>query len=142
MHSKIDYPTSNEALAADGNCTYRHYGQIVERIVRRDRMGISEIARRLNVSRRTLYNWFEIEKLNIDVICKIGFVIGYDFSKEFPEEFANKNNYVNGREFADNKGADQPKDAIYYWMDRYIQLLEKFNEILSHETKLKNENMV
>jgi hypothetical protein len=31
--------------------------------------------------------------------------------------------------------AEQPANAIYYWMDRYIKLLEKFNEVLSHEIK-------
>ena len=113
-----------------------HQGQIVERVIRCNRMGISEIARRLYVSRRTLYNWFETKDLGLDTICKIGFIIDHDFSKEFPEEFAKKSNLLSGELMSDlqNTG-DKPKDPIYYWMDRYIKLLEKFNELLSHEQK-------
>jgi transcriptional regulator with XRE-family HTH domain len=117
-------------------CNDLHYGQIVERIVRRDHMGISEIARKLNVSRRTLYNWFETKKLSLDVICQIGFVIDHDFSKEFPDAFARKINSVNADSgFERLVGKEQPRDATYYWMDKYIKLLEKFNEVLSHEGK-------
>jgi transcriptional regulator with XRE-family HTH domain len=145
MHSKNDYPDSSlidyENSAAETIVRVDlHYGQIVERIVRRDRMGISEIARKLDISRRTLYNWFETKKLNIDIICQIGFVIGHDFSKEFPEEFANKVNTVNTDRFAGALSTkEQPRDAIYYWMDRYIKLLEKFNDVLSSEGKYKGE---
>jgi hypothetical protein len=111
-----------------------HQGQIVERAVRCNRMGISEISRRLYVSRRTLYNWFETKDLGLDTICKIGFVIGHDFSEELPEEFAKKTNSLSGEVMAElqNTG-DKLKDPIYYWMDRYIKLLEKFNELLSHQ---------
>jgi hypothetical protein len=77
-----------------------------------------------------------MEKLSLDVICKIGFVIGHDFSNEFPEEFAKTNNDLTGDSLAETQNAsEQTPNAIYYWMDRYIKLLEKFNEVLSHEIK-------
>jgi len=141
MHNKIDYPligyvTNNNNSGGIYSSPDLNYGQILERVVRRDRMGISELARRLNVSRRTIYNWFEMEKLSLDVICKIGFVIGHDFSNEFPEEFAKTNNDLTGDSLAETQNAsEQTPNAIYYWMDRYIKLLEKFNEVLSHEIK-------
>ena len=141
MYSKMDYPINSyldndSCTFGTSECIDLHYGQIVERIVRRDHMGISEIARKLNVSRRTLYNWFETKKLNLDIICQIGFVIGHDFSKEFPEAFAKRINSVNAdRSFDALSIKDQPRDATYYWMDKYIKLLEKFNEVLSHDGK-------
>jgi transcriptional regulator with XRE-family HTH domain len=138
MHNKIDYPVIgyviNNRTAGASNSSNPNFGRIVERVVRRDRMGISELARRLKVSRRTIYNWFEMERLSIDIISKIGFVIGHDFSDEFPEEFANADNHMVGDSVAQIQ-AEQPNNAIYYWMDRYIKLLEKFNEVLSHEIK-------
>lgn len=138
MHNKIDYPVMgyviNNRAAGSSNSSNPNFGRIVERVVRRDRMGISELARRLKVSRRTIYNWFEMERLSIDIISKIGFVIGHDFSDEFPEEFANADNHLAGDAVAQIQ-TEQPNNAIYYWMDRYIKLLEKFNEVLSHEIK-------
>jgi len=138
MHNKIDYPVIgyviNNRTAGSSSGSNHNFGRIVERVVRRDRMGISELARRLKVSRRTIYNWFEMERLSIDIISKIGFVIGHDFSDEFPEEFANADNHMAADSVAQIQG-EQPNNAIYYWMDRYIKLLEKFNEVLSHEIK-------
>jgi transcriptional regulator with XRE-family HTH domain len=131
MHiSKIAYSVETTTQNID-----LHYGHIVERIVRRNQMGISEIARKLNVSRRTLYNWFEMKKLDLEVICKIGDVIGHDFSPEFPEEFTNRNMSISDEKYTDIQSAeDQANDAIYYWMDKYIKLLEKFNAVLSSDT--------
>lgn len=149
MLNHVDYSVNYSAPATmPGGSEFKnetpksdiHQGQIVERAVRCNRMGISEISRRLYVSRRTLYNWFETKDLGLDIICKIGFVIGHDFSKELPEEFAKKTNSFSGEVMADlqNPG-DKPKDPIYYWMDRYIKLLEKFNELLSQQQKDNGE---
>jgi transcriptional regulator with XRE-family HTH domain len=136
MYSKINYTVNNEnvigddsvvsSLSCDINC-----GQIVEKVVKLDRMSISEISRKLNVSRRTLYNWFETKNLSADIIEKIGLVIGHDFSEEFPDMFEENKNL---RESDFNNTNQQTKenisDPIYYWMDKYIKLLERFNEVL------------
>ena len=142
MQNKINYPIiAYNNFAGNGPDSPKvHMGEILEHVVRRDRMGISELARRLNVSRRTMYNWFEMDRLSIEIIRRIGLVIGHDFSAEFPEEFAKKSDYVDGESFTDMQNSlESPPTAVYYWMDKYIKLLEKFNSALSHETKLKGE---
>jgi hypothetical protein len=106
-------------------------GQVLERVVRRDRMGISELSRKLNVSRRTIYNWFDQKSLNPEIIWKVGTVIGHDFSVELPETFSK--NHLN--EAFDAHTEDYSKgdaNSVYFWMNKYIKLLEKYNEILSH----------
>ncbi|SDD20245.1 helix-turn-helix domain-containing protein [Pedobacter soli] len=108
-------------------------GQVLERVVRRDRMGISELSRKLNVSRRTIYNWFDQKSLNPEIIWKVGSVIGHDFSIELPETFAKTSNNI--REAFDAHTEDFAKgdaNSVYFWMNKYIKLLEKYNEILSH----------
>ena len=145
MQNQIDYPV----LSYNGNLARSslespkvHMGEVLERIVRRDRMGISELARRLNVSRRTMYNWFETERIGIEVIRRIGLIIGHDFSIEFPDEFAKRSDFADGESFVDASGAsDQSATVVYYWMDKYIKLLEKFNSVLSHEAKAKSDSL-
>ena len=144
MYSEIDYSINDckdTQLKNPGNPEV-NYGQILEHVVRRDRMGISEIARKLNVSRRTLYNWFEMKNLNFNIICRIGVIIGHDFSKEFPEEFEKRKIYSKDDHIIESDGNFMPRlqDPIYYWMDRYIKLLENFNSVLSNnKTKYTNE---
>lgn len=111
-------------------------GQVLERVVRRDRMGISELSRKLNVSRRTIYNWFDQKSLNPEIIWKVGTVIGHDFSVELPDAFL-KNDNIRRDTFESHYDDTVKNDAntVYFWMNKYIRLLEKYNEILSHTTE-------
>lgn len=115
-----------------------HRGRIVEHIVRQDIVSIVEISRRLDISRRTLYNWFDCEALGIGAITKIGNAISHDFSQEFPDEL-NESNVLNYEKMKNIDDAfNDPDDPIYHWMCKYIQILEKLNEIL--ERKCINNN--
>ncbi|WP_316814809.1 helix-turn-helix domain-containing protein [Pedobacter nyackensis] len=113
-------------------------GQVIERAVRADHVGVSELSRKLQVSRRTIYNWFHQETLSLDIICKIGSAIKHDFSKEFPDDFARLNgeSIYNDRLFmgADTKGEEAFSNSVSYWMNKYIRLLEKYNELLSRNS--------
>jgi hypothetical protein len=133
MSSKTEYIIDNSRV---------HMGQILERVIRRDRMGISELSRRLEVSRRTLYNWFDMETISLEIICNIGNTIGHDFSIEFPEEFAKKNKFNKEASRLETDSLQElSPNAIYYWMNRYIKLLEKYTEVLSHDVT-KNTTLV
>jgi AcrR family transcriptional regulator len=125
----------NNYFANNADATYKnidlHYGAILEKAIRNDCMGISEIARKLQVSRRTLYNWFESEKLDIEIIYKVGVVTGHNFSKEIPGFDEKKKLFaINpSTQFSD---PEDNSNTVYYWMERYIHLLERYNSILRH----------
>ncbi len=108
-------------------------GEIVEHAVRRQNVNISELSRRMKVNRRTLYNWFQQKSLNADVICGIGEVINYDFSKDFNEELEINKNKLKTKErllspkFIKEYGG---QESVYYWMEKYISLLEDYKKLL------------
>ena len=110
-----------------------HYGKMIENAIRRHPMGISEISRQLNISRRTLYNWFEMKNLTPDIIYKIGFIIDYDFLKELnhnaPRELKLTNQDI--MDFLSTLNIEA-KSPTHYWMFKYIELLEKYNDRLKH----------
>ncbi|WP_158995047.1 TetR/AcrR family transcriptional regulator [Mucilaginibacter sp. L196] len=130
---KSDNPGLRNALRHDGNNI--HHGQIIERHIRSNCISISEIARRLDVSRPTLYHWFETKKLSTDIIVKIGLVTSHDFSVEFPDELANRSCLLDKEVLKDIDGGEQNSDPIYYWMERYIRLLERINQNFFNNTK-------
>lgn len=104
-------------------------GEIVELAVRRKNVNISELSRRLHINRRTLYNWFRQKKLHTDVICEIGKVINYDFSNDFEEEFRQ----LTGKDDLMVLNVDHrlnPPDSVYYWMEKYIALLEDYKKLV------------
>jgi hypothetical protein len=110
-------------------------GDVIERIVR-TKIGISELSRILHVSRTSIYNWFEHGHLNLDTICKIGQAINHDFANEFPEEFANAN--LHHPTDTTSEKTDESY-SIQYWMNKYISLLEKYNELLSELSQVEDK---
>jgi transcriptional regulator with XRE-family HTH domain len=115
----------------------QHNGEIIERLVRRNGVSISELARRIHVNRRSIYNWFNKKTLKLDIIIKIGNVIGCDFSKEFPgifspEEFAMMNGL---REYNEENITTEPAQNTQFWIDKYVALLEEYNKLLLRQTQ-------
>ncbi|WP_183559902.1 hypothetical protein [Mucilaginibacter sp. SP1R1] len=110
-----------------------HYGQIVEKVIRRKGYSISEVARFTKVNRRSVYNWFNQKNLKTEIIFRIGISLKHDFSVEFPHLFTGKEfeNVIKDFKFSDfepEPAAEQSENS--YWKDKYIDLLEKYSEIL------------
>jgi transcriptional regulator with XRE-family HTH domain len=110
-----------------------HTGAIVERVVRRSGVSITELARRTHVNRRSVYNWFNQKRLKLDIICKIGCVLGHDFSIEFPNFFP-KDEFTQMKRLMETREEAENSETVYFWMNKYIALLEKYNELLLSST--------
>ena len=106
-----------------------HEGLIVQKAIRESKISVSEVARLINVDRRTVYNWFTHQTLKLDTIEKISQAINYDFSHEIP-----KLAFVAGQVPRKQNLKDSDQDQ-HFWMDKYIELLEKYNALLLDATK-------
>ena len=109
-----------------------HRGEKIELAVRNSGMTISEVARRMNKSRRHLYNIFEHPRVSIDVILHISKIIHYDFTKEIPELKKDKTTQVLNDFDTPYK---ETKNATY-WKDKYLALLERHNQLLEERGKV------
>ena len=97
-----------------------HMGELLERAIRRKGLNITELAEALNITRRTLYNWFKQEVIDEVIMERISEVISYDFS----------NNAVNPiiRKIVIKETVLIRDEA--YWRDKYIDLLERYAKLL------------
>jgi len=120
-----------------------HLGNILEQAIRMERIGISELSRKLRVSRRTIYNWFEQENLGIQIILKVGEVIGHDFSTDIPENLLRSHRRLLSIDDTtlEHKG-DGDSNSVYFWMNKYVSLLEKYNDLLSIIADKPNPNII
>lgn len=113
-----------------------HHGETIEKIIRKNGHSISEVATRLNVNRRSIYNWFTQPILRQEIIHKIGKAIMHDFSVEFPGLFTPADFIFDttptfslekyNKQF--NPGVEEAKSVE--WRDKYLDLLEKYNNLL------------
>ena len=113
-----------------------HYGEIIERTIRRNGYSISELARILNVNRRTVYNWFLQRNLKPEIIYRIGCALRHDFSAEFPHLFS-KEDFQEAKQVkavtVDKMPlpeADPGIENLNHWQNKYILLLEEYNDML------------
>src|SRR5690606_35795992 len=111
----------------------KHYGEIIERTIRRNGYSISELARLMKVNRRSIYNWFNQPKFKPEIIFKIGCALKHDFSNEFPELFSAEEfqKVFNDSKMFHMRFLDEEREKINYWKDKYISLLEEYNHILA-----------
>ncbi|AMR30039.1 hypothetical protein A0256_00725 [Mucilaginibacter sp. PAMC 26640] len=115
-----------------------HDGQIIEFVVRKEGYNLTDLAKEINVNRRTIYNWFQSKSLKDNIIKTIGLTIRHDFSSEFSERFTP--NDFDFKILSRKAGVvtfsivDNDSDK---WKDKYIILLEKYNELLLNETRLQ-----
>ena len=113
-----------------------HKGQIVERIVRRSGFSITGLAKRLDISRNTLYNRFDNPNLGYRFIIDVGNIIHYDFTLNFPE--IKKETEVGGENPV--RSIDREAAALLKIEGKYINLLERYTKLLGILVKLANEN--
>jgi len=101
-----------------------HHGKTIEKIIRRNGHSISKLAETIGVNRRSVYYWFNQRQLKPDLIIRIGKALDYDLSLVLtgvglkPEDFTNV-----------CSGSHQSEDTCD-WKDKYIELLERYNELL------------
>lgn len=86
----------------------------------------------MNVNRRTLYNWFNQEKINKEIIFRVGCIIRHNFSKQFPEMFSiDEFDVINMPKKQKLKG-----DERNGWLNKYLLLLDEYNKIAHRHLKI------
>ncbi len=109
----------------------QHKGEIVEKAVRESGYSITRLAKKLGKSRRWVYQIFDKPNVPINYIIEIGKAIHHDFSAEIKELNEYKRS-VRLQTWDDPEGEFfTEKDKAEYWKNKYLLLLEKYNELLT-----------
>jgi transcriptional regulator with XRE-family HTH domain len=114
-----------------------HRGEIVEKIIRKSGYSLTKLAKKLGISRNTLYSRFENANLSYQFIMEVSRIIYHDFTIDFPEIKEDlrltNNNLISQHE------EDQPA-APWRIEGKYNQLLEKHNKLLEIIIRAINVN--
>lgn len=106
-----------------------HKGEIIKEAVNQSGVSITQIAKSMGVTRKTIYNIFDRIEVDNDTILKIGRIIHYDFSVRFPKLKA-LNKTEDPQEEYNSKIISQLKQEVDHWKGKYIALLEEHNKLL------------
>ncbi|ABG61010.1 hypothetical protein CHU_3778 [Cytophaga hutchinsonii ATCC 33406] len=105
-----------------------HKGEIIKEAVNQSGISVTQVAKSLQVTRKTVYNIFDRVDVDNDTILKIGAIIHHDFSENFPKLV--KNSTEDPQEKYNIRDMDQLKADVDYWKGKYITLLEEYNKLL------------
>jgi hypothetical protein len=94
------------------------------------------------VNRRSVYNYFQNKYLKYDIIYKIGLLIRHDFSKEFPDMFTSEQFELTNKQSRAFQVAAVEQETVDYWQEKYIRLLENYNEALNLSLQHKSDKRV
>jgi hypothetical protein len=106
-----------------------HRGEALEEAVKKTRTKVTQLVKKVGVSRGTYYNHIQDPKLSYEILEAYGKVLKYDFTQVIPQ----MPKYI----------FDEPEDTygkpnnleeairqIDYWKDKYISLLERYNSLI------------
>ena len=109
-----------------------HRGEALQAAISNSDLTIKQITTRARFSRSSYYNHIADPNLPFEVLIKYGKVIKHDFTQEIPG--------MEKYQFSDEiTPRPQPKtfdEAIAdrdYWRDKYIALLERYNNVIEQK---------
>lgn len=114
----------------------KHRGEILEKVVRNSKISLTRIAEAIGYNRTSIYNHFKEPDLDFGILFKYGRALEHDFTVEFPEMSSYMALFTEPPKDKKALSLGEAQAQIDYWRDKYINLLEKYNELIL--SKLSN----
>ena len=109
----------------------QHKGEIIEKAIRESGHSITKLAQKMGKSRRWVYQIFDSANVPIDYIMEIGKIIHHDFTDDIKGiKLYSSSSSSQSFEESSFSGATKPNE-VEYWREKYVTLLEKYNDLLS-----------
>jgi len=115
-----------------------HRGKLLQSIIHKSNISIFELSKALEYSIDAIHHHIEMETLDFKLLSAYGKVLNYDFSVDFPEmaHIVVAQGEMDSEDFSYE---ELMKDRDH-WKLKYIQLLEKHNELLIRRLNTTSSN--
>lgn len=111
-----------------------HQGEVIKSIVERTGEGVNAIAKKLTITRVTLYNWFKDEQWTDERVDRVGVALGIDIYKAAPGVFGPRG------DVRIVKSSSAPaNDVSDFWKDKYITVMEENMKLKDKLEKANND---
>ncbi len=105
----------------------QHRGELLKEAIKDSGVPLTRIVKKLNKSRRWLYNQFLLPDVPLDILIEIGRIIHVDFSNKVQQlKPDSKNSFL----FLDGSEEGYGNNSAQFWKDKYMALLEEYTNVL------------
>jgi hypothetical protein len=107
-----------------------HRGNLLDTAVRQSSTNISQMVKKLGISRGSFYNHIKDPNLSFETLARYGKAIKHDFSQDFPE----MRKYVIEEPevpYGMPKNMEEAIEQRDYWRERYYKKNEEFLRLLA-----------
>jgi plasmid maintenance system antidote protein VapI len=117
-----------------------HRGKILRQVIEKEKIEKAPLARKLGISRGTLYNWFDEKDLSWDHIIRIGQTISHDFKADFPElaDLSSTFSVEESHTTYGMKTLDECRAQYAVLHDKYLRALESNFQLNKENQKLRS----
>ncbi|WP_157263266.1 hypothetical protein [Pedobacter sp. R20-19] len=115
-----------------------HRGKLLKSIIHKSNISIFELSKTLSYSIDAIHHHIEMEMLDFKLLSAYGEVLKYDFSVDFPEMALNTT--TKEITHAEAMNYDELLKDRDHWKLKYIELLEKHNELLIRRLNFSSSN--
>ena len=106
----------------------KHVGNLLEDAVRASEWSITALAQKLNLSRKTIYNYFENPDLEDYIVKRFEHVLHVYIVSE-----SESAGFINER--AETYVSKGHESSSQFWKDKYLDLLEKYSALLEQHNE-------
>ncbi|MCX2429980.1 MULTISPECIES: hypothetical protein [unclassified Pedobacter] len=114
-----------------------HRGKLLKSIIQKSDISIFDLSKALEYSIDAIHHHIEMETLDFKLLLAYGEVLKYDFSVDFPEMKSLTAKETFNIEVMNYDELLKDRD---HWKLKYIQLLEKHNELLIRRLNFSSSN--
>lgn len=112
----------------------KHRGEIVRNAVQKSGHPKATLARKLGITRNTLYNRLDRPDLEWDFIIDVYAILKKEVAEDFPE----LSKYISHEPEPHHESAlDECQKQLNEYKDKYIRLMEEYNEVLKQNRSLQ-----
>lgn len=116
----------------------KHRGKILANAIEERGIFKATIAKKLGISRATMYNMLERDDVPLEMFIKIGKILQYDFSKHIPEIHGEHSaQMVQEPRVAYGKEPEDIQKELNMYKHKYLELLEENRRLMRQLVKMK-----
>lgn len=107
------------------------HSKTLELVSWRNPFSVSEISKKINTGKHSIFNWFNKESLSNELIYKIGKMLNRNISSEY-SSLSYSERFLNNQNIWNQSSEKNQFESVVYWRNKYNTFVEAHDKVMRH----------